>query len=397
MRQLITVITTPFNWLILIILSLPWASLHVGSDPLGLIFVTEAIFLIALLIAFLDQRQRHQLLIGWENYLPWFKIGLILYLLGGLISVFTTELYPVSLGAFKSWVVVPVLFFWWSTSLLTKKDLEQSIKFLIIYAVALSIFGFFNIRQDFHQGRLVAIFRSPNIFAELVAPIFLLNLWFIVVNRKLGSWFWWLTSLVMIVALIMAQSFGSGLALLASIFLAGLVFFTWRVRKWLLLTIAILLVILTYFFFARLNAQGETNAFTGRLEIWQVTTQFLRNKPIFGVGLRGFQPQFIAQAEQILGHPPLHIASAHEHNLYLTLWDQFSIFGLLGILIVLFLTFRSKRASAFQFALIVILVHGLVDTPYLQNDLVLIFWLYLAGSLIEQLSPQKFSPTKNFK
>ena len=84
----------------------------------------------------------------------------------------------------------------------------------------------------------------------------------------------------------------------------------------------------------------------------------------------------------------------YPHNFYLALWLELGFLGLLvfwGMLVKFFASiFRriknnpsSKRfLLAVAGAMIVILIHGLVDTPYFKNDLSVLFWLIIGLSVL---------------
>jgi len=81
----------------------------------------------------------------------------------------------------------------------------------------------------------------------------------------------------------------------------------------------------------------------------------------------------------------------YPHNLVLNFWTEL---GLLGVILFVWLIARfflisiqliSKRVMSYELwvmgvmgAMLVIIVHGLVDVPYFKNDLAIIFWVLLA-------------------
>ena len=84
----------------------------------------------------------------------------------------------------------------------------------------------------------------------------------------------------------------------------------------------------------------------------------------------------------------------YPHNIFLNFWTEIGLFGALiffyllakAIFIALSLTVNYIRADrpekylslGLMSALIVIIIHGLVDVPYFKNDLSAMFWVFLA-------------------
>ncbi|MFN3301860.1 MAG: O-antigen ligase family protein, partial [Patescibacteria group bacterium] len=82
----------------------------------------------------------------------------------------------------------------------------------------------------------------------------------------------------------------------------------------------------------------------------------------------------------------------YPHNLFLAIWTELGIFGLIVFLFILFQFFKSGLQKlkienlktiknnnlliiSILSAMVTILIHGLVDTPYFKNDLSVLFWL----------------------
>jgi O-antigen ligase len=83
----------------------------------------------------------------------------------------------------------------------------------------------------------------------------------------------------------------------------------------------------------------------------------------------------------------------YPHNIFLNFWSEL---GLLGALLfswiiakflwqssTLYLKEKNFLALGLCGAMLVILIHGLVDVPYFKNDLSVLFWILIAllGSL----------------
>ncbi|MCH8049550.1 hypothetical protein IH979_02465, partial [Patescibacteria group bacterium] len=73
------------------------------------------------------------------------------------------------------------------------------------------------------------------------------------------------------------------------------------------------------------------------------------------------------------------------HNIFLNIWSELGILGLLAFFWLAFYTIRTiqihrddaLKLAAFA-ALATMVIHGLVDVPYFKNDLAVMTWLLLA-------------------
>ena len=148
-----------------------------------------------------------------------------------------------------------------------------------------------------------------------------------------------------------------------------------------------------------------------RQELWKETWQMLKDgKLLLGAGLANYQsavapyhqsgiyvrnddPEFdkwvaISLEYQQKVWQPLEIY-LYPHNIFLNFWSELGLAGMLLFVWIigkfLMLDFRLlisdyKNKSlilGLTGAMIVIVVHGLVDAPYFKNDLAVLFWLLI--------------------
>jgi O-antigen ligase len=163
-----------------------------------------------------------------------------------------------------------------------------------------------------------------------------------------------------------------------------------------------------------------------RQELWQETWQMLRGgKLLFGAGLANYQsavapyhasgiyirnddPEFdkwvaISLEYQQKVWQPLEIY-LYPHNIFLNFWSELGLVGMLlfcwmiGKFIIIAYQLQKKEIFNIQYlilgllgAMIVIVVHGLVDVPYFKNDLAILFWLIVGilGVLNLEIRNQK--------
>ncbi len=122
-----------------------------------------------------------------------------------------------------------------------------------------------------------------------------------------------------------------------------------------------------------------------RLAQYRETWALLRDHPIRGAGLAGYQqairPYHEKQDVEIFLYP---------HNLLLAIWSELGLAGLLLFLATLYQFFKfvlvkcqvSGVRCGTAAALLALLVHGLVDVPYFKNDLAMLFWVIVAVGTI---------------
>lgn len=343
--------------------------------------------------------------------------GLILFwLLISFVSVFVAPDLRGALGFWRAYFLEPILFLIIFISLIKQ---EKDIRFLfyVLSFLALLISGWVMGQKIVGQGmtslevwqyplvptiRPTGPFPHSNFVGLLLGPLIILLLgWFISLlkNKKsLSAIYFLMVSIVSFLAIIFAKNEGAIIGVLV-----GLAFFfiIYLKKKPRLVFIAILLLIFCYLLFfspwrqmiwQKISFQDLSLKL--RLNIWQGTWQMIKTHPFFGVGLRGYQ-QLISEYQQPFFLPGVEGVVSNEfhpypHNLFLAIWAELGILGLISFLIIIFNFFKSgfnKLAKknkndlifiiCFMTSLVVILVHGLVDTPYFKNDLAVLFWLVI--------------------
>jgi O-antigen ligase len=143
--------------------------------------------------------------------------------------------------------------------------------------------------------------------------------------------------------------------------------------------------------------------FAERGRIWVATVRMLRDHPIFGAGVNAYQTVMAPYraADRYL------IPEPYPHNIFLTSWTETGVLGLaafawiLGALIIQ--PWRAfRQATGLHRALLwgtgaafaMVLVHGLVDSPYWKNDLSLEFWVIAAVGVVSRQIVYNISPPR---
>jgi O-antigen ligase len=149
---------------------------------------------------------------------------------------------------------------------------------------------------------------------------------------------------------------------------------------------AVLGVIILFFIPAvnqRLSVGLSDPSSEAHLDLMKVGINKITESPIFGNGLYGFRSTLVQAEfqEEIHNYP---------HDIVLSLWVELGLLGLIsfGAVIYFALMQYKKQAKIVSFAasvfLLILLVHGLVDTPYFRNDLSLLFWFVISLFYIQE-------------
>lgn len=319
----------------------------------------------------------------------WFIVLAGFWVLAWIMStVFSADLQA-SLGAFKAWLVDPLLFGLMLLSVVRTKDQQIS----ILSAAALSgavvaLAGLLQMawfRETLQDNRLSSFFHPvANYAAMYLGPIQVITvgglLW-----KQLKRW-WWMAAIVMATALMLTVSFGGYLA----IGVGGL-FLLWRwpntkIRLSALgiLTgaaiIGIIILSQTPYLAEKFNTTDRSSSLV-RTQIWRTSWETIKDHPVVGIGPNAFEPVYRATIPKLY-FPPLEWLVSQPHQLYLALWLETGLLGLLVFVafIVMWLKqlwsrVRNNDAIAIisVAAMLAILAHGFVDTPLFKNDLMMIF------------------------
>ena len=343
---------------------------------------------------------------GWQ----W---PIMAWLIIATVSIFISPDLRAAAGVWKAYFIEPILFLILLLILIKdKKDLKiiyAAIFFLIYYL------GFYTLYQKLTGGGVVSLeslggekiiratglFSHPNFLGLFLGPLIVLAFGKIV-NFEPKKFLTPLNSFILLLlgvgALFFSRSEGAIIGVAAGL-IFYLLFFK-KLRKYVLIGLAaIVLLVAIYpvprqYFSEKALLQDLSGQF--RLNIWNGAISLLKTSPVLGVGLDGYEKlipdyqakNFIADTGEKLFAPP----QPYPHNLFLAVWLELGLAGLIvfvWILIKFFIRgFKDLKNddillnSAAMGAMVVVLIHGLVDTPYFKNDLSIIFWLIIGLMII---------------
>jgi O-antigen ligase len=354
-----------------------------------------------------------------------------LFLLAATIGLFVSPNLREAAGIWKAYFIEPALFFIVLISELRGlKDAKFVISALGVSAFYVSIYA---ILQRFFGApipapwqselRITSVFPYPNAVGLYLAPLIPLfvyqlisNFQFSISNKIPNSKFqipnylsigyWGLVIFISLIAIYFAKTEAALVALAA-----GLIFFLLfynNKSRLILFSICFLFLIFGFLFsgsnlFSTIENKLLLKDWSGmvRTTMWSETWEMLKDKPIFGAGLSGYQTAIL----------PYHKANWMEiflypHNIIFNFWSETGLLGLLSFIAIVVLFFWNLRIWNFirnlkleirnletnernrrlflllGTSMVVLLVHGLVDVPYFKNDLSVLFWTIVALPII---------------
>lgn len=352
---------------------------------------------------------------------PFFPVAL--FLIACTVSTFIVppEASKQALGILKSWVIIPVVYFMtFYTSVKNTKDIKVTIYSYITSASLLALWALYQTLSGQYitiDSRASGPFESANYLAMYISPAFVFcTVQFLkgFIHAKFETadtrWNKFETRIyqsivvaLLFAVLILTQSYGGVAGSFAAIFLF-IVYERFRIKekqstkflnKFILFIVMIfifggtLAVMLNQEKFENLAKLNEHTSIATRVEIWRVGAGLLKENPLLGIGLGQYENQYVQNAERILGKKPFEGVRLHSHNLFMETWLNSGILGLAALIWLAILAFMQLKHNLIPekkdllITLLVmflyILIHGLIDVPFWKNDLVLIFWMILAG------------------
>jgi O-antigen ligase len=332
--------------------------------------------------------------------------GIILFVSGTIISFFSNPFSLTGLGLLKTWIFFPLITTWLIARFADADDIRKY--FLLGMtassgAIALGACFFLIHSQLTYDGRLQAWYTSPNFLALAITPGIMTTL-AILISSKMRSKIVAPISIailiLMMITLFFTRSYGTWIATAAAL----IIFFTIPHRfskNWPAIRISIITIFALFSCFIFLEHSSEKwsalisfndrSSFSSRLMIWRAAQTMLAEHPIIGIGIGRFQETYLAL--QPFFPPYLEWAVPQPHNLYLALWLQAGLLGIIGFCIIIFRIFmlliRSLSTSpsmvetktALISIITLFLIYGMTDTPLFGNALAFEFWVIIGAAL----------------
>ena len=358
---------------------------------------------------------------------------IIVLLIVSFIAVGVTGFTNAALGAWKAYFFEPLLLYIVVLNVFsTDLKLPKIFWPLCLSALAVSLLAVYQkftgnlIDNPFWAAggtrRAVSFFGYPNAIGLYLGPLILLFIgWFSYAKfvcraPKIFQLLIATATVLSLMAIVFARSAGALLGVGA-----GLVVFCLLAGKRARITVIALIV------FAAIGCAAVPLArhsvvdklmlrdFSGTVRRigWSDTWKMLSDgRLVFGAGLANFQQTvrpyhqrgfFVSDGnadfwERLKTDPALRARTwqpleiyLYPHNIFLNFWSELGLVGMLLFVWIIgkmmFVSFQnSDNANNLRFlslgllsAMVVILIHGLVDVPYFKNDLAVMFWLLIAS------------------
>lgn len=326
-----------------------------------------------------------------------FSAGLIFF--GLLLSTSVNPDPLPGLGIIKGWFVLPWLLGLVVYNFFPEDKLVNVFRALYVssLAVALISLGYLLVGRLTYDGRLEAFFDSPNYLAMYLAPAIIMGVLalgripnFKFQNRsvKAHTVFFCLSLVVLGIAFYFTYSYAAWLSALASVLAVFLVRKNISFKKVGLAAALVVILIISQLNspkFIGLVTLNPRSSLASRLMIWRSAGKMLENHWLFGIGPGNFQAEYLAYQKYF--PPYLEWAVPHPQNVYLAIWLYGGILAFVGFLALLYFYFQNilrniknvSTAGPLYFVSLALvlyfLIHGLVDTTILKNDLAVVFWL----------------------
>jgi len=399
---------------------------NIGSLPTTLLEIMIWIILIVWILKY-----RGSIILNLKSSILNHKLLFIasaIFLTATTISIFTSVDIRSAAGEWKAFYVEPILVF---IILVTSYKLLVTKNFInkIIYALILSglITSTLAIYQHFtgwmvpdafwenrNTFRVTAWYGFPNGVGLFLAPLLPLTIylikkswnelktsnWKLVISNyetKITNYQLPITNYLIIIssllflisaplAIFFAKSTGGLVGVAAGI---GLLLIIYKKTRWPTIIIGVLGLLSIFSIPSLSNFKQELllqdRSGQIRLSIYKETIEFIKDNPIKGAGLASYTER-IEPYHTTVNSEGIEIFH-HPHNIFLTMWINLGLLGLISFILILisvfsiqYSVFRRKRELPLiryflLSSLVVIIVTGLVDSPYIKNDLSILFWL----------------------
>jgi len=367
-----------------------------------------------------------------------FSVEIILLLIIALVSAGVSGFSSGSLGIYKAYFFEPVLLFILIFNVFkTRRDTLKIFGALLISALLISLFAIYQkitgqfITNSFWANeatrRVVSVFGYPNAVGLYLAPLVMIFTgWLLYLPKRtllsgaMKKIIILLTVIFSFLAIYFAHSRGAliglAVALLVFILLAAQ-----KQRKNIIVGLGIFallfLIVPTTRNYLVKETQFKDLSSEIRRQQWKETLKMLNDgRIISGAGLDNYQtavkpyhqdglffnsdnlPNF---SEQLTASSTLRAKYwqpveiyMYPHNIFLNFWSELGLFGLILFIWIiikyLFISLkliviysRENRSERYLIigllgAVVVIIIHGLVDVPYFKNDLAAMFLIFLA-------------------
>ena len=323
-----------------------------------------------------------------------------LFFISGIISLFIRGLDQKKLGQFIVLFLQSISLFFIFGYIFWKNPEKKSLLLSTCYLL-LAVMGLYAIVQYFtllglpaaywgnsiEPKRAVAFFSHPNFYALFATPLLALLIPDLGLRIKdkglrifdIKLWAW----LFGLIGLFLSMSRAGWLGLAVAVLIYLVVAADKKIRKIIFGIIVagtiVIVAVPNWRYRVLMPFYGEKSA-SSRVELWASGWKGIKQSPIFGLGLNGYQYEY--RNLQINASFPDH---NFPHNIFLNFWVEAGLLGLISITgliaLMLYRGLKDKKdilRLGISLFLIALVTQGLIDNPYFKNDLAIIFWAVLS-------------------
>lgn len=376
---------------------------NIGTLPTTVLEILIGITVISWF--YLKIKNRNYSLLKDVPYRNLFLTAIGLFLLGATIGIFVSPNLRAALGEWKAFYFEPVIIaLIVLDSVKTKDDVKKILGGLLLGSLTTAILGVYQhytgwlVPHSFWANRdtyrVTGWYGFPNGVGLLLAPLIPLAIYLGLeswksIKEKVELRKNYLLSILGIVfilsapmAIVFAKTTAALVGLAAGV---GVLLLCFKKTRWPALILGIIGLI-SLFAVPNNPITNELLAkdYSGQLrrDIWSETITYLKLHPVVGTGVAGYTNEITP-----FRHNKKIEVFHHPHNIFLTMWVNIGLAGLIGFigLLTWFYKIVIKNLQSTNRALTITLlismtiwlVMGLVDSPYIKNDWALIFWLFI--------------------
>ncbi len=241
-----------------------------------------------------------------------------------------------------------------------------------LFSVIYNLLGY-NVAFD---HRLLGPLDAAVYLAFYLAPFFIYSSIDYLKNPKNLKKLWLPLSLGILLLLTRSMgAVGGSFVILAFYVLKNSPLFKKKNFKIALITASVLLIALIFYTKILPTLTTEYSSLDERGEIWKTSAYLLEENFLFGLGFGQFQQYYEENVAQVLGHEPLDYYVLQPHNIFFLFLFQYGILGLLFLTYIIYTVIKNileqKNLTAALIAAY-FLLHGLIDTPFFKNDLLIL-------------------------
>lgn len=384
----------------LLFLLLPTYLIRFSIGPLPVTLLEIMIWIVCIIGLIKHARHIEESLLTLFRKYTVFTIGTVLFLFAATISIFTSVDLRAAAGEWKAFYIEPfVLFLILYLSrdkLVAKIDIILPLLLSGLVTSVLAIYQHFTgwmVPWDFWANnetyRVTAWYGFPNGVGLFLAPLVVMaatGVWQKLTNRSRDSYLLLITySLLLIagsLAVFYAKSTGGLIGILAGI---GMLLLLNKRTHWPAVIVGVIactsLLGLPGLQDLKHEVLLQDRSGQIRVSMWKEAVQLLKDRPLLGAGLASYDERIVPYHTTVNGEG-IEIFH-HPHNIFLTIYVNLGLLGLIGFVLMLigffYNAFRSSHQSLISNFLVAtmtaIIVTGLVDSPYIKNDLAVLFWV----------------------